>query len=201
MFLFLRWQWDGRRRNVCWRRTRWEKSSIIRLLLLLQVKMCLSSTWPVFVSQQVSRSWIFSQVTSTLLLPPPPSSSSVLLSVSLPVFLPPGAVEEQSEQKSSTPTGDRPGEYTPELLLCHWNQDWNQSWPDLPDGSVSAAPPSSLALSRTTKKKVLVAPALSLSLGNCDQTVTGLIKTRIRNSYKFLFYYSLNHSAVSEVMI
>ncbi|XP_031696131.1 caytaxin-like isoform X2 [Anarrhichthys ocellatus] len=56
-----------------------------------------------------------------------------------------GAVGDEfvSEQKQSTPTGDRP------------------------------APPSSLALSRPTKKKkVLVAPALSLSLGRSESTVS-----------------------------
>ncbi|XP_068565489.1 bcl-2/adenovirus E1B 19 kDa-interacting protein 2-like protein isoform X2 [Cebidichthys violaceus] len=56
-----------------------------------------------------------------------------------------GAVGDElvSEQKSSTPTGDRP------------------------------APPSSLALSRPTKKKkVLVAPALSLSLGRSESMVS-----------------------------
>ncbi|XP_044028257.1 BCL2/adenovirus E1B 19 kDa protein-interacting protein 2-like [Siniperca chuatsi] len=57
-----------------------------------------------------------------------------------------GAVEDEfvSEQKSSTPTRDRP------------------------------APPSSLASSgsRPTRKKVLVAPALSLSLGRSESTVS-----------------------------
>ncbi|XP_075931698.1 BCL2/adenovirus E1B 19 kDa protein-interacting protein 2-like [Anarhichas minor] len=56
-----------------------------------------------------------------------------------------GAVGDEfvSEQKQSTTTGDRP------------------------------APPSSLALSRPTKKKkVLVAPALSLSLGRSESTVS-----------------------------
>lgn len=48
----------------------------------------------------------------------------------------------ESEEKSLTPTRDRP------------------------------APPSSLALSRPTKKKVLVAPALSLSLGGSESTVS-----------------------------
>ncbi|XP_027142453.1 bcl-2/adenovirus E1B 19 kDa-interacting protein 2-like protein isoform X2 [Larimichthys crocea] len=55
-----------------------------------------------------------------------------------------GAVEFVSEQKSWTPSSDRP------------------------------APPSSLALSgsRPKKKKVLVAPALSLSLGRSESTVS-----------------------------
>ncbi|XP_067359934.1 bcl-2/adenovirus E1B 19 kDa-interacting protein 2-like protein isoform X2 [Channa argus] len=50
--------------------------------------------------------------------------------------------EDESEHKSSIQTGDRPG------------------------------PPSSLFLSRPTKKKVLVAPALSLSLGRSESTVS-----------------------------
>ncbi|XP_041810693.1 bcl-2/adenovirus E1B 19 kDa-interacting protein 2-like protein [Chelmon rostratus] len=56
----------------------------------------------------------------------------------------PGAVEDKfvSEKEPSTPTRDGP------------------------------APPSSLALSRPTKKKVLVAPALSLSLGHSESTVS-----------------------------
>ncbi|KAL7381104.1 hypothetical protein ABVT39_000474 [Epinephelus coioides] len=55
-----------------------------------------------------------------------------------------GAVEDEfvTEQKASTPTADRP------------------------------APPSSLALSRPTKKKVLVAPALSLSLDRSESTIS-----------------------------
>eukprot|EP00064_Thunnus_orientalis_P023903 superscaffoldBa00009562_g24164 len=60
--------------------------------------------------------------------------------------LQPGAVEDKfvSEQKSSTPTRERP------------------------------APPGSLALSgsRPKKKKVLLAPALSLSLGHSESTVS-----------------------------
>ncbi|XP_044192092.1 BCL2/adenovirus E1B 19 kDa protein-interacting protein 2-like isoform X1 [Thunnus albacares] len=60
--------------------------------------------------------------------------------------LQPGAVEDEfvSEQKSSTPTRERP------------------------------APPGSLALSgsRPKKKKVLLAPALSLSLGHSESTVS-----------------------------
>ncbi|XP_045914821.1 BCL2/adenovirus E1B 19 kDa protein-interacting protein 2-like isoform X2 [Micropterus dolomieu] len=54
------------------------------------------------------------------------------------------AVEDKfvSKQKPPTPTGDRPD------------------------------PPSSLALSRPTKKKVLMAPALSLSLGRSESTVS-----------------------------
>ncbi|XP_037651728.1 BCL2/adenovirus E1B 19 kDa protein-interacting protein 2-like isoform X2 [Sebastes umbrosus] len=65
-----------------------------------------------------------------------------------------GAVEDEfvSEQKSSTPTGDRPG-------TDHHPGD-------------RPAPPSSLALSRPKKKKVLVAPALSLSLGRSESTVS-----------------------------
>ncbi|XP_071356156.1 BCL2/adenovirus E1B 19 kDa protein-interacting protein 2-like isoform X9 [Trachinotus anak] len=57
----------------------------------------------------------------------------------------PGAAEVKSQQKSSTPTRDRPD------------------------------PPSSLALSGSRpmrKKKVLVAPALSLSLGRSESTVS-----------------------------
>ncbi|XP_050925561.1 BCL2/adenovirus E1B 19 kDa protein-interacting protein 2 isoform X2 [Lates calcarifer] len=54
----------------------------------------------------------------------------------------PGGAEVESQQESLTPTADRPD------------------------------PPNSLALSRPTKKKVLVAPALSLSLGRSESTVS-----------------------------
>ncbi|XP_036949816.1 BCL2/adenovirus E1B 19 kDa protein-interacting protein 2-like isoform X3 [Acanthopagrus latus] len=56
----------------------------------------------------------------------------------------PGAVEDEfvSEQNSSAPTQDRP------------------------------APPTSLLLSKPKKKKVLVAPSLSLSLGHSESTVS-----------------------------
>ncbi|KAK2830948.1 hypothetical protein Q5P01_018879 [Channa striata] len=50
--------------------------------------------------------------------------------------------EDESEQKQATPTRDRPG------------------------------PPSSLPLLRPTKKKVLVAPPLSLSIGRSESTVS-----------------------------
>ncbi|GLD69805.1 bcl-2/adenovirus E1B 19 kDa-interacting protein 2-like protein [Lates japonicus] len=54
----------------------------------------------------------------------------------------PGGAEVESQQESLTPTADRPD------------------------------PPNSLALSRPMKKKVLVAPALSLSLGRSESTVS-----------------------------
>ncbi|XP_076610205.1 caytaxin-like isoform X2 [Chaetodon auriga] len=74
----------------------------------------------------------------------------------------PGAAEDE---EPSMPTGDRPANTT-------MNQ--SQTGAAQPAGQplLSSAPPSSLALSRPTKKKVLVAPALSLSLDRSESTVS-----------------------------
>ncbi|XP_035038225.2 BCL2/adenovirus E1B 19 kDa protein-interacting protein 2 isoform X2 [Hippoglossus stenolepis] len=70
-----------------------------------------------------------------------------------------GATEVESQQKSSTPTRDGPGTRTKSSF---YHRDKEED------------PPSTLLLSglRPKKKKVLVAPALSLSLGRSESTVS-----------------------------
>ncbi|XP_055368716.1 bcl-2/adenovirus E1B 19 kDa-interacting protein 2-like protein isoform X2 [Betta splendens] len=70
-----------------------------------------------------------------------------------------GAAEGGSQHKPWTAPRDRPGEEAAAGLVRT-------------GGTMAPVPPSSLALTQPTKKKVLLAPALSLSLGRSESTVS-----------------------------
>ncbi|XP_039676276.1 bcl-2/adenovirus E1B 19 kDa-interacting protein 2-like protein isoform X2 [Perca fluviatilis] len=80
--------------------------------------------------------------------------------------------EEEDEEEEKETSGDEEGEpEEAELLAADEDQCVSEENPPPPLGA-RPAPPSSLALSRPMKKRILAAPALSLSLGRSESAVS-----------------------------